>query len=456
MAVHRLHVEDRLGRVGVAVRDRARVDRQPERVIPRAAVEVPEAGARQHARVALDRGDVPGPVPPAWVTARRQPSDMGLRGDEVRRRGVGVDRVSELGLVGRGDGRLDLGGQQRERLPERGRVRVDDRRGRARRRVEAQERCTDPAEREPRRGGLQVLQRLRRALGCHRRRAAPAVDVDEAGEITRARGAVEVPGRVRGRHRAAERVPAEDHAPPVLVRRLDDAVQVLHLDVETPAARVGDVGVGDQLEVVGHRRVREPAEVVVEQGLIADLALLVEVQDRVVLELVLPPLDRPHLPRTPRPAHDVLRQGQEVRRSGRRARVQHEHVPGPRRADLQHADAVQGVRGGRIVMARHPAEADLTAGREALEAPAGVGRREMPPERPGARGGQRHHHHHRRDPPLLHPSESPHRLRPLLVAPRSCARLPARRRGVKPPGRKMEPEVGFEPTTCGLQSAVGR
>ena len=67
---------------------------------------------------------------------------------------------------------------------------------------------------------------------------------------------------------------------------------------------------------------------------------------------------------------DVLRERHEVGGAGRRARVQHEHVAGLLRADLEDADLVvlRG-RAGRLV-ARDPLEGDGDLG--------------------GCRGGQRH------------------------------------------------------------------
>src|SRR5262249_56167081 len=81
--------------------------------------------------------------------------------------------------------------------------------------------------------------------------------------------------------------------------------------VHAPVTRERDVGVGDELEVLRDARVGDEAEVVVEQLLRGGLALLGLVEHRVVLEDVLPALDRPDLPAL-RPAADVLRDRLEV------------------------------------------------------------------------------------------------------------------------------------------------
>ena len=168
--------------------------------------------------------------------------------------------------------------------------------GRSRRREDPEERRRDAAERQPRGAGLERLERLGRLLGRDRGRVAAAVDVDEAREVLGARLAVEVPGRVRGGDRAAERMAAQHDLAVPPRRGVHDAAQVLDLDLDPPSARERDLGVGDQLEVLGHARVGEPAEVVVEEPLAGDLVPLRLVEHRVVLELVLPALDRPDLP----------------------------------------------------------------------------------------------------------------------------------------------------------------
>ena len=143
----------------------------------------------------------------------------------------------------------------------------------------------------------ELLQRLRRLRSGHRRSPAPAVVVHQPGEVGRARLAVEVPGRVRGDDRAAERVAAERRrVPPARLGRLDHAAQVLHGDPHAPLAREADRGVGNRLQVRLDRRVGQEAEVVVEDGLRRGRARLGAVEDRLVLQEVLAPLDRPDLP----------------------------------------------------------------------------------------------------------------------------------------------------------------
>jgi len=51
----------------------------------------------------------------------------------------------------------------------------------------------------------------------------------------------------------------------VLSRGLDHAPQILDLDAHPPLTREPDVGVRNELEVLSDARVRDPAEVVVEE-----------------------------------------------------------------------------------------------------------------------------------------------------------------------------------------------
>src|SRR5581483_10780650 len=132
------------------------------------------------------------------------------------------------------------------------------------RRVEQpRERRWDAAEAEPRGAVLEGDERAGRGVGGDRVRAAAAVDEDEPREPLRAGLPAEVPGRVRGGDRAAERVAADDDLPRAPLRELHDAAEVLDLDVHPPLARVGDLRVGNELEVGRHAMVREPAEIVV-------------------------------------------------------------------------------------------------------------------------------------------------------------------------------------------------
>jgi hypothetical protein len=151
---------------------------------------------------------------------------------------------------------------------------------------------------------------------------------------------------------------AADHDLAVeLLRPLDDAVQVLDLDVHAPVLRVGDVRVRDQLEVVRDARVGEPAEVVVEHALWRGLALLGLVEHRLVLEQVLPALDGPDLPAVEL-LGDRLRERLEVGGARRRARVEDEDVARPRRARLEDADLVVLGRRARGRIALDALEAD--------------------------------------------------------------------------------------------------
>ena len=91
---------------------------------------------------------------------------------------------------------------------------------------------------------------------------------------------------------------------------------------------------GIDLEVVGDARVLEVAEVVVEELGRRGLALLEQVQLRLVLEQVLAPLDRPHLPARGL-GHDPLGQGHEVGAAGRGAGLEDQDVLGVARPDLE-------------------------------------------------------------------------------------------------------------------------
>src|SRR5256885_578081 len=105
----------------------------------------------------------------------------------------------------------------------------------------------------------------------------------------------------------------------------------------------------DGLEGRGVARVVEPARVVVEAWPRGGLPGLGAIKDGVVLEEVLAALDGPDLP-LGRARDDALGQRLEVRRAGRRARVEDEDVLRLRRADLEDADlVVPGRRAGRRV-----------------------------------------------------------------------------------------------------------
>ena len=176
-----------------------------------------------------------------------------------------------------------------------------------------------PPNAEPRRAVAQIREALLRVGLGDRRRAAAAVDEHEPRQALGARLAGEVPRRVGGGDRAAERVAADDDLAAELLRAQHDAAQVADLDVHAPLPRVADLAVRDQPHVRRDRAVLDPAEVVVEHLLRRRLARLRAVEHRLVLEQVLAPLDRPHLPLR-RLGDDALGQRREVRGARGRAR----------------------------------------------------------------------------------------------------------------------------------------
>jgi hypothetical protein len=197
-------VENVLGRVGVPGGDGPGVDRQAHWVVPRDPVRALDVDPRKHGGEALERGDLTGAVPAARIAALGEMAGVHLGGPQAHRRGLGVERVAELRLVGHLHRRLQ---DRRERGPvlrDRSGVGVDDRGSPPERAEDAGERRRDPAERQPRRAARQTLERERRLLRRHRRGVAAAVDVDETGEVLDPRLAVEVPGGVGGHDGAAE------------------------------------------------------------------------------------------------------------------------------------------------------------------------------------------------------------------------------------------------------------
>ncbi|WP_272477383.1 hypothetical protein [Baekduia alba] len=130
---------------------------------------------------------------------------------------------------------------------------------------------------------------------------------------------------------------ADDDLAAELLRLQHDAAQVLDLGVNPPLLGVGDLRVRDRSEVRGDRRVLDPTQVVVEHLLRRGLPGLRAVEDRLVLEQVLAPLDRPDLPAR-RLGDEALGQRREVRGAGRGPGVEHQDVAGLGRADLQDAD----------------------------------------------------------------------------------------------------------------------
>jgi hypothetical protein len=95
----------------------------------------------------------------------------------------------------------------------------------------------------------------------------PAVDEDDAVEVAVARAAGEVPRRVGGGDRRAERVPAEDDALARPRGAEDDAADVLELHAQPPVADEAEPLRVERLVPRGDRRVGEPAEVEVERRL---------------------------------------------------------------------------------------------------------------------------------------------------------------------------------------------
>ena len=88
------------------------------------------------------------------------------------------------------------------------------------------------------------------------------------------------------------------------------------------------------------------------------LSLLVQVQLGLVLEQVLPALDRPHLPAFGL-GDDPLGQGDEVGAAGRGAGLQDQDVLGAAGADLDHTDLVVLGRRAGGGEARHPGDTEL-------------------------------------------------------------------------------------------------
>ena len=148
----------------------------------------------------------------------------------------------------------------------------------------------------------------------------------------------------------AERVAAEDDAAAALARAARTTRRRSSTATSIPHSRAGAViVVGGRREVRGRARsAGEPAEVVREQRVGRRVAGAHAVEHRVVLEPVLAPLDRPHLPAR-QAADEVARERDEVAGAGRRAGFEYEHVAGARRPDLDHADLVVARRAGRVV-----------------------------------------------------------------------------------------------------------
>ena len=185
----------------------------------------------------------------------------------------------------------------------------------------------------------------------HRVRAGGPVDEHEARETLDARLAVEVPRRVRGGNRAAERVTADDHVATLLLGQPNDLPEVVDLGVHPPLLRVLDVAVRNRLHVVRDGVVGDPLQVVVEDLLGSRLAPLGAVEHRLVLEQVLAPLNGPDLP-SRRTLDDRPGERGEVGGPRRGARIQDQDVRRVARAEPQEADQVQAVRspGGLVAV----------------------------------------------------------------------------------------------------------
>jgi hypothetical protein len=218
--------------------------------------------------------------------------------DSAFRRGRGVERVAERAAVGGGDRRLELGLQQREGLDRR-------RRGRLLQRGERADLCEDagrPRQLEPEQidEGIVDVQPgdglLRGAeVGRRERAHEPAVDEHEAVEILVTGVAGEVPARVGDRHRRAQRVAAEDHAPALPAGAEHDPAHVLQRQRQPPLLGEAELHLVERLEMGLDRRVGQPAQVVVHRLLHADAPGQRVLEPRRVLHRVTS-ADRPPTP----------------------------------------------------------------------------------------------------------------------------------------------------------------
>ncbi len=110
--------------------------------------------------------------------------------------------------------------------------------------------------------------------------------------------------------------------------------------------------------MVGDGGVVEVAEVVVEQFLVADLALIEAVELGLVLEQVLSSFDPPR-PASRASLDDVLRQRHEVGAAGGGARLQNQHVRRLAVADREDADLVVLLGGAWGLEPVHPLHAEF-------------------------------------------------------------------------------------------------
>ena len=308
---------------------------------------------RERLRRPLDRSEL-AVRPVARVAACRQPADVDLDQRQARGPGVGIERVAVLGAVGDRHRRDQVRRGERPRPENRLAGRVLER-GRRPGRVEDTGGPGQPEtdEVEERRLALQLLERGARLLRARGRPAErAAVDEHEPREALGPRLAVEVPARVRGRDRAAQRVPSEDDAATLLARRLDDPADVVDRDVHPPLARERHRALGHRLEVRADARVVEPAQVVVEQLPGVDLPGDRAIEHRVVLEQVLAAFDRPHLI-VGQLIDDRRGERPEVGGAARGPGDEDEDVVGLLAPLLQHLDLVQLRRRSRRREAAH-------------------------------------------------------------------------------------------------------
>ena len=325
-----------------------RVEREPARVVPGEAV-----GARD-ARHRL--GDAPQRRLLAVAPAAGSPSAPGRRGAPGRARGSPVrspcrSRSRTAPAFVAGHRRLERGRRERP-VAERGR-RVG-RRQRERRADRAEDagrpRHAEPdevVERGPGRDRVALRARLARRRAHDA--AAAAVDEHEPVEVARAGAPAEVPARVRGGDRGAERVAAEDdargrrvRAARITRRRSCTATSIPHSRAGAVAASAGGV------KCSAGALAAQPAEVVREQRVGAAR------RRRARGRAPSGPRTGSRAARPPRPAsragggRDRARAGRSSR-AGRRAGFEYEHVACARGPDLDDADLVVARRTRRVV-----------------------------------------------------------------------------------------------------------
>src|SRR5205823_4581190 len=100
-------------------------------VVPGGAVVAEHSRAGEHLRDALDRTYLARRVPAARRAARREMTGVHLRRDQVRRRGLGIERVTVARLVGHEHGSAQIVRYEGKALEDRRIVRRDLRERRA-------------------------------------------------------------------------------------------------------------------------------------------------------------------------------------------------------------------------------------------------------------------------------------------------------------------------------------